>query len=101
MRFPNLVRPLEDDEVDRFGVEAQQCVELTNTNRSRAYPTQPPKSEVKRYSLFRLLFGDPGVTQYGGLAQLGEHLPYKQRVGGSIPSASTIYVFAIIHGAVV
>ncbi len=27
---------------------------------------------------------------YGGLAQLGEHLPYKQRVGGSIPSASTI-----------
>jgi hypothetical protein len=28
----------------------------------------------------------------GGLAQLGEHLPYKQRVGGSIPSASTITV---------
>ena len=27
----------------------------------------------------------------GGLAQLGEHLPYKQRVGGSIPSSSTIY----------
>ncbi len=27
---------------------------------------------------------------YGGLAQLGEHLPYKQRVGGSIPSSSTI-----------
>ena len=27
---------------------------------------------------------------YGGLAQLGEHLPYKQRVGGSNPSASTI-----------
>ena len=22
---------------------------------------------------------------YGGLAQLGEHLPYKQRVSGSIP----------------
>ncbi len=31
----------------------------------------------------------PGGT-YGGLAQLGEHLPYKQRVGGSIPSSSTI-----------
>ena len=30
------------------------------------------------------------VTIYGGLAQLGEHLPYKQRVGGSIPSSSTI-----------
>ncbi len=26
----------------------------------------------------------------GGLAQLGEHLPYKQRVGGSSPSSSTI-----------
>ena len=28
----------------------------------------------------------------GGLAQLGEHLPYKQRVGGSSPSSSTIKV---------
>ena len=28
---------------------------------------------------------------YGGLAQLGEHLPYKQGVGGSNPSSSTIY----------
>ena len=27
---------------------------------------------------------------FGRLAQPGEHLPYKQRVGGSIPSASTI-----------
>ena len=26
----------------------------------------------------------------GSLAQLGEHLPYKQRVTGSIPVASTI-----------
>ncbi len=33
----------------------------------------------------------PGrVTTFGGLAQLGEHLPYKQGVGGSIPSSSTI-----------
>ncbi len=30
------------------------------------------------------------IILYGGLAQLGEHLPYKQRVGGSIPSSSTI-----------
>ena len=30
------------------------------------------------------------VLYTGGLAQLGEHLPYKQRVGGSIPSSSTI-----------
>ncbi len=28
----------------------------------------------------------------GGLAQLGEHLPYKQGVGGSIPSSSTIHL---------
>ena len=27
----------------------------------------------------------------GSLAQLGEHLPYKQRVIGSIPITSTIY----------
>jgi hypothetical protein len=31
---------------------------------------------------------------FGGLAQLGEHLPYKQGVGGSIPSSSTIYLLA-------
>ena len=31
-----------------------------------------------------------GVTIYGSIAQLGEHLPYKQRVTGSIPVVSTI-----------
>ena len=32
-----------------------------------------------------------GVTiLYGSIAQLGEHLPYKQRVTGSIPVVSTI-----------
>jgi hypothetical protein len=30
------------------------------------------------------------VIFFGGLAQLGEHLPYKQGVGGSIPSSSTM-----------
>jgi hypothetical protein len=30
------------------------------------------------------------VTKNGRLAQLGEHLPYKQGVGGSIPSAPTM-----------
>ena len=29
---------------------------------------------------------------YGRLAQLGEHLPYKQGVGGSNPSSSTILI---------
>ena len=33
-----------------------------------------------------------GVTIHGSLAQLGEHLPYKQRVIGSIPITSTIYM---------
>jgi hypothetical protein len=28
------MRPPEDDWVDRLDVEAQQCVELTNTNKS-------------------------------------------------------------------
>jgi Na+/melibiose symporter-like transporter len=34
MRLPILegVRPLEDDQLDRREVEAQQCVELTRTN---------------------------------------------------------------------
>ena len=27
----------------------------------------------------------PSQSKYGGLAQLGEHLPYKQRVTGSSP----------------
>ena len=31
-------------------------------------------------------------TSQGGLAQLGEHLPYKQRVSGSSPLASTIKI---------
>ena len=35
-----------------------------------------------------------GVTiLYGSIAQLGEHLPYKQGVTGSIPVATTIKVF--------
>lgn len=45
------------------------------------------------HHITQLVVGAPisfGVS--GGLAQLGEHLPYKQRVGGSIPSASTIYL---------
>ncbi len=33
----------------------------------------------------------------GSLAQLGEHLPYKQRVIGSSPIAPTIFLFADIR----
>ena len=31
-------------------------------------------------------------NEYGGLAQLGEHLPYKQRVTGSSPVVPTTRV---------
>ena len=30
------------------------------------------------------------MKKHGGLAQLGEHLPYKQRVSGSSPLTSTM-----------
>ena len=33
--------------------------------------------------------------EYGGLAQLGEHLPYKQRVTGSSPVPPTTYFFLL------
>ena len=31
------------------------------------------------------------TNEDGGLAQLGEHLPYKQRVSGSSPLTSTMW----------
>ena len=31
-------------------------------------------------------------TRYGSIAQLGEHLPYKQEVTGSSPVVPTIYM---------
>ena len=37
------------------------------------------------------------VRQYGGVAQLGEHLPCKQDVAGSIPVTSTIFMIAKVH----
>ena len=41
--------------------------------------------------MVRVHFGPPLLkTQYGGLAQLGERLPCKQEVTGSIPVLSTI-----------
>ena len=59
-------------------------------------PVPIPNTAVKLFSADGS-WGSPPVRVgrrqaviYGGLAQLGEHLPYKQRVGGSIPSSSTI-----------
>lgn len=42
------VRPHEDDMVDRPGVEVQQCMERTGTNRPRTYLTKIRESIRKR-----------------------------------------------------
>ncbi len=39
-------------------------------------------------------------SKFGSLAQLGEHLPYKQRVIGSIPIASTITVRIVFYAGI-
>ena len=61
--------------------------------RSHLFPCRTQKLSSLAPMVVGLTFREsrtlPGIT-YGELAQLGEHLPYKQRVGGSIPSFSTI-----------
>ena len=51
MRYPihKEVRPLRDDQVDRAEVEVQQCMELTVTNRSQAYPNA--EKEISKQSV--------------------------------------------------
>ena len=59
-------------------------------------PVPIPNTEVKLFSadgswgLPPARVGHRFAYFFGGLAQLGEHLPYKQGVGGSSPSSSTI-----------
>ena len=48
---------------------------------------RPVTAEVTSSSLVRVVLFYTGF--YGSLAQLGEHLPYKQRVTGSNPVTST------------
>ena len=82
----------EIDAVVRCILEAEQ----SSNDGKEVTPVPMPNTEVKLFSAngswglspceSRTLLG----CTYGGLAQLGEHLPYKQRVGGSIPSSSTI-----------
>ena len=38
---------------------------------------------------------DLSKNEYAGLAQLGEHLPYKQEVTGSIPVPRTIRRYGV------
>ena len=63
-------------------------------------PVPIPNTEVKHFNADGSKFNLARVGRcqalsliyiYGGLAQLGEHLPYKQRVSGSSPLSSTIY----------
>ena len=58
-------------------------------------PVPIPNTEVKHFNADGSTMCEsrklPGISlKFGELAQLGEHLPYKQRVGGSSPSFSTI-----------
>ena len=64
---------------------------------SRRYcSSDSPKGSSRRFKIFQILnpSGDrvqiPVVSQNGSIAQLGEHLPYKQGVTGSSPVTSTI-----------
>ena len=74
-----------------------QLNKLSGNDGEEATPVPMPNTEVKLFSADGS-WGFPPVrvgrrqANNGGLAQLGEHLPYKQRVGGSIPSSSTIYL---------
>ena len=70
-------------------------------------PVPIPNTEVKLLSadgswdFVPVRVGRCQALFYGGLAQLGEHLPYKQGVGGSIPSSSTIdYLSQKLHAGV-
>ena len=70
---------------------------MSGSDSEKVTPVPMPNTEVKLLSA-NGSWGIPPVRvgrcqalDNGGLAQLGEHLPYKQRVGGSIPSSSTIH----------
>src|SRR5690554_1979733 len=65
--------------------------EWTHLFPSRTQQLSIPASTIVLRSENRSLPGNSLIN--GRLAQLGEHLPYKQGVGGSIPSSSTIKTF--------
>ena len=46
---------------------------------------RPVTAEVESSSLFWVVFKEKQIVYSGILAQLGEHLSYKQRVTGSSP----------------
>ena len=54
---------------------------------------RPVTAEVESSSLFWVVLKEKEISYSGILAQLGEHLPYKQRVTGSSP-VGPIYSYA-------
>ena len=68
---------------------------VTMAKRSHLFPCRTQKLSSLAPMVVGLTFRKsrtlPG-NYFGELAQLGEHLPYKQRVGGSNPSFSTILI---------
>ena len=66
------------------------CVEKKVTHADLAHLVERDLAKVEvagSSPVIRSIFF--GITENGSLAQLGEHLPYKQRVTGSSPVAST------------
>ena len=53
---------------------------------------RPVTAEVESSSLFWVVFKEKKIVYSGILAQLGEHLPYKQRVTGSSPVTPMFFV---------
>ena len=79
---------MEDDHVDRPGVEAQQCVELTGTNRSIdliALISQCPfaKSEWMKDQLASRTALQPALAKFVSLASRLALFPVLCRPGGS------------------
>ena len=66
---------MEDDHVDRPGVDAQQCVQLTGTNRSFGLIALVAKARQKRTETSSLIRENPVLLQltfFAGLVALGE-----------------------------
>eukprot|EP00657_Telonema_sp_P-1_P004154 TRINITY_DN195_c0_g1_i10.p1 TRINITY_DN195_c0_g1~~TRINITY_DN195_c0_g1_i10.p1 ORF type:complete len:109 (-),score=76.81 TRINITY_DN195_c0_g1_i10:37-363(-) len=63
---------------------------------------RPPRSTQSRSSAASDVYKRQGINaEYGGrLAQLGEHLPYKEGVTGSIPVTTVSYTHLRAHETV-
>ena len=75
----------------------QSCVERTQVRKwrkaeeIRSIPVMVRSNDCQS-SLACIVFRDRPDKRFGGLAQLGERLPCKQEVSGSIPLISTKWI---------